>query len=142
MAKAPLPRKLVAQNRKARHEFFISDTFEAGLVLTGTEVKSLRGPGVQIADAYADPRGGEMWLVNAHIPEYAGGNRLIGTNRFFATTQNSGIASFQTQPGSIGSHIRTGFIDDADHTERHAHLANLNAGRAEFEISHIADRIR
>lgn len=76
MAKAPLPRKLVAQNRKARHEFFISDTFEAGLVLTGTEVKSLRGPGVQIADAYADPRGGEMWLVNAHIPEYAGGNRL------------------------------------------------------------------
>jgi SsrA-binding protein len=76
MAKAPLPRKLVAQNRKARHEYFIDETLEAGLVLTGTEVKALRGHGVQIAEAYADPRGGEMWLVNAHIPEYAGGNRL------------------------------------------------------------------
>jgi SsrA-binding protein len=76
MAKAPLPRKLVAQNRKARHEYLIDETLEAGLVLTGTEVKALRGPGVQIAEAYADPRGGEMWLVNAHIPEYAGGNRL------------------------------------------------------------------
>lgn len=76
MAKAPLPRKLVAQNRKARHDYSIEETVEAGLVLTGTEVKSLRGHGVQITEAYADPRGGEMWLVNAHIPEYAGGNRL------------------------------------------------------------------
>lgn len=76
MAKAPLPRKLVAQNRKARHDYSIEETVEAGLVLTGTEVKSLRGNGVQITEAYADPRGGEMWLVNAHIPEYAGGNRL------------------------------------------------------------------
>lgn len=76
MAKQPLPRKLVAQNRKARHEYFIDDTFEAGLVLTGTEVKALRKGGVQITDAYADPRNGEVWLVNAHIPEYAGGNRF------------------------------------------------------------------
>lgn len=76
MAKAPLPRKLVAQNRKARHDYFISDTFEAGIVLTGTEVKALRVGGVQITESYADPRGGEMWLVNAHIPEYAGGNRF------------------------------------------------------------------
>lgn len=76
MAKAPLARKLVAQNRKARHDYFISDTFEAGIVLTGTEVKSLRGGGVQITESYADPRGGELWLVNAHIPEYAGGNRF------------------------------------------------------------------
>jgi SsrA-binding protein len=76
MAKAPLPRKLVAQNRKARHDYFITDTFEAGIVLTGTEVKALRTGGVQITESYADPRGGEMWLVNAHIPEYAGGNRF------------------------------------------------------------------
>jgi len=76
MAKAPLPRKLVAQNRKARHDYFIGDTFEAGIVLTGTEVKSLRGGGVQITESYADPREGELWLVNAHIPEYAGGNRF------------------------------------------------------------------
>ena len=76
MAKAPLPRKLVAQNRKARHDYFIGETFEAGIVLTGTEVKSLRGGGVQITESYADPRGGELWLVNAHIPEYGGGNRF------------------------------------------------------------------
>ncbi len=76
MAKAPLPRKLVAQNRKARHEYFIDDTYEAGIVLTGTEVKALRTGGVQITDAYADPRAGEVWLVNAHIPVYAGGNRF------------------------------------------------------------------
>ena len=75
MAKAPVARKVVAQNRKARHDYLISDTFEAGLALTGTEVKSCRGGGVQLSDAYADPRGGEIWLVNAHIPEYAGGNR-------------------------------------------------------------------
>ena len=75
MAKAPLARKTVAQNRKARHDYLISDSFEAGIVLTGTEVKSCRAGGVQLSDAYADPRGGELWLVNAHIPEYAGGNR-------------------------------------------------------------------
>ena len=75
MAKAPLARKPVAQNRKARHDYLISDTFEAGLVLTGTEVKSCRGGGVQLVDSYADPSGGELWLVNAHIPVYAGGNR-------------------------------------------------------------------
>jgi len=75
MAKAPVARKVVAQNRKARHDFLISDTFEAGLALTGTEVKSCRAGGVQLSDAYADPRGGEIWLVNAHIPEYSGGNR-------------------------------------------------------------------
>ena len=75
MAKAPVARKVVAQNRKARHDYLISDTFEAGLVLTGTEVKSCRAGGVQLSDSYADPRAGEMWLVNAHIPEYAGGNR-------------------------------------------------------------------
>jgi SsrA-binding protein len=66
----------VAQNRKARHDYFIGDTFEAGIVLTGTEVKSLRGGGVQITESYADPRGGELWLVNAHVPEYGGGNRF------------------------------------------------------------------
>jgi SsrA-binding protein len=76
MAKPDPGRKLVAQNRKARHDYFITDSYEAGLVLTGTEVKALRSGGVQITDAYADPRDGELWLINAHIPEYAGGNRL------------------------------------------------------------------
>jgi SsrA-binding protein len=76
MPKAPLAEKLVAQNRKARHDYAIESTLEAGLVLTGTEVKSLRDGGVQITDAHAGEMGGELWLFNAHIPEFKGGNRL------------------------------------------------------------------
>lgn len=76
MPKAPLAEKLVAQNRKAHHDYFIESTLEAGLVLTGTEVKSLRDGGVQITDAYAAEREGELWLINAHIPEFRGGNRM------------------------------------------------------------------
>lgn len=67
--------RIAAQNRKASHEYFIEERFEAGLELTGTEVKSLRGGRSNIADAYAEVDGGEVWLVNAHIPEYAQGNR-------------------------------------------------------------------
>ena len=77
MAKKPdLDHKVVAQNRKARHNYFIEETFEAGLVLTGTEVKSLRGGRSTIAESYVTEQGGEAWLVNANIPEYAGGNRF------------------------------------------------------------------
>ena len=66
----------VAQNRKARHDFFIDDVFEAGIVLTGTEVKSLREGRSNITDAYAGERGGELWLYNAYIPEYQQANRF------------------------------------------------------------------
>jgi SsrA-binding protein len=66
-------RKLVAQNRKARHDFHIEDTLEAGLVLTGTEVKSLRAGRASLVDAFAEVRSGEVWLENAHIPEYTQG---------------------------------------------------------------------
>ena len=77
MAKKPdLGRKVVAQNRKARHNYFIEETFEAGLALTGTEVKSLRGGRSSIAESYVTEDGGEAWLVNADIPEYASGNRF------------------------------------------------------------------
>jgi SsrA-binding protein len=76
MARAPLAIKVAAQNRKARHNFFIEDKLEAGVVLVGTEVKSLREGGCQITDAHADVRGGELWLVNSSIPEYKGGNRF------------------------------------------------------------------
>lgn len=62
--------KTVAQNRKARFNYFIEDTLEAGIVLTGTEVKSLRAGGVSINESYADVKGDEIFLVNAHIPEY------------------------------------------------------------------------
>ncbi|MPZ34730.1 MAG: SsrA-binding protein SmpB [Rhodospirillales bacterium] len=77
MAKKPdLDRTVVAQNRKARHNYFIEEVFEAGLALTGTEVKSLRGGRSTIAESYVTEEGGEAWLVNANIPIYASGNRF------------------------------------------------------------------
>ena len=63
-------RKLITVNRRARHDYAITDTYEAGLVLTGTEVKSLRAGKANLTDAYAEVRDGEVWLVTAHIPEY------------------------------------------------------------------------
>ncbi|MCU0483752.1 MAG: SsrA-binding protein SmpB [Chloroflexi bacterium] len=66
----------VAVNRRARHEFSIEDTIEVGLVLTGTEIKSVRGGRVSLAEAYARIEGGEAWLVGAHIAEWPGGNRF------------------------------------------------------------------
>jgi SsrA-binding protein len=68
--------KVAAENRKARHNYFIDDTLEAGVMLVGTEVKSLREGRSDISESYAAEQGGEMWLVNAYIPEYSGGNRF------------------------------------------------------------------
>jgi len=62
--------RIAAQNRKARHNYEIEDTVEAGIVLVGSEVKALREGRANIAESYAKPDGGEMWLINAHIPEY------------------------------------------------------------------------
>ncbi len=66
-------RIMVAQNRRARHDYHLGEKFEAGLVLTGTEVKSLRSGRASLADAFATVDDGEVWLRNAHIPEYAFG---------------------------------------------------------------------
>jgi SsrA-binding protein len=66
-------RKVVASNRKARHDYTILDTFEAGIQLTGTEVKSLRLGRASLVDAFAQERGGEMFLYGMHIPEYTQG---------------------------------------------------------------------
>ncbi len=65
--------KLIAQNRKARHDYTIEDTYEAGLVLTGTEVKSLRAGRASLVDGFADIDDGEIWLLNVHIPQYTQG---------------------------------------------------------------------
>jgi SsrA-binding protein len=70
------PVKVVAENRKARFNYAIEDTFEAGLSLTGTEVKSIRNGKATISESYADARGGEIWLVNANVPEYLQANRF------------------------------------------------------------------
>jgi SsrA-binding protein len=67
--------KLLAQNRKASHDYYIEDTYEAGLVLTGTEIKSLRKGKANINDAFATVRNGEMFIHNMHISPYEQGNR-------------------------------------------------------------------
>ena len=67
--------KIAAQNRKARRNYFIEETLEAGIALLGTDVKSLRQGHGSLTDAYAADRGGEFYLVNVHIPEYRHGNR-------------------------------------------------------------------
>ena len=68
--------RVVAHNRKARFNYEIGETLEAGIALTGTEVKSLRQGKATIAESYADSRGGEIWLVNSNIPEYLQGGRF------------------------------------------------------------------
>ena len=75
-AKAERKLRVVADNRKARFNYFIDETMEAGVALTGTEVKSLRLGKATIAESYADARGGEIWLINSNIPEYLQANRF------------------------------------------------------------------
>ena len=69
-------KKIVAENRKARFEYFIEDVYEAGIALQGTEVKALRFGEGSIAESYAEIRGEQAWLVNANIPEFSHGNRF------------------------------------------------------------------
>ena len=75
-AKPTTVKKVVAENRKARFNYEIMDTYEAGLVLTGTEVKSLREGKANIAESYASDEGGEIWLINSYLPEYLQANRF------------------------------------------------------------------
>lgn len=70
------PEKTVCQNRKARHEYFILETYEAGLVLKGTEVKSLRAGKANLKDSFARIENGELWLENMHVSPYEQGNRF------------------------------------------------------------------
>jgi SsrA-binding protein len=71
----PAGEKLIVDNRRARHEYHLTDKVEAGLVLAGTEVKALRDGKATLQQAYAEVRDGEAWLVGLHIPEYGHGNR-------------------------------------------------------------------
>ena len=68
--------KVVAENRRARFDYFVDERMEAGIALTGTEVKALRQGEGSIAESYATVDGEEVWLINSHIPEYSHGNRL------------------------------------------------------------------
>ncbi len=69
-------KKTVAENRRARFDYFIEETFEAGIALTGTEVKSLRFGEGSIAESYAEVKNGEVWLINSNVPEFSHGNRF------------------------------------------------------------------
>jgi SsrA-binding protein len=69
-------KKVVAENRRARYDYAIDQTFEAGIALTGTEVKSLRFGEGSIAESYAEVKDGEVWLINANVPEFSHGNRF------------------------------------------------------------------
>ena len=71
-----MPDKTISLNRRARHEYSIDDSLEAGIVLSGTEIKSIRAGKINLADAYARIERGEAWLVGAHIAPWEGGNRL------------------------------------------------------------------
>jgi len=77
MATVDPPGKIAAQNRRARHDYFIEDTVDAGIVLLGTEVKSLRTGQASIAEAFAREQDGDLYLMNAHIPEYKQAHRLL-----------------------------------------------------------------
>ena len=68
--------KTITTNRKAYHNYLVQDSVEAGIVLTGTEIKSIRAGRVSLADAYVRPEGGELWLVNAHIARYDAGSYM------------------------------------------------------------------
>ena len=69
-------KKIVAENRRARFEYFLEEFFEAGIALTGTEVKSLRFGEGSIAESYAEVKGEQVWLVNSNVPEFSHGNRF------------------------------------------------------------------
>jgi SsrA-binding protein len=75
MIQKPAGKKIIAKNKRARHEYELLELFEAGLVLTGTEIKSVRANRVSLARSFVQPRDGELWLVDAHIAEYEHGNR-------------------------------------------------------------------
>ena len=76
MSEKPKSIKIVAENRRARHDYHIHETFEAGIVLTGTEIKSLRGGRANLTDSYAKIENKELFLISAHISPYEQGNRF------------------------------------------------------------------
>ena len=86
---SPTGIKLIAENRRSRHDYELLEKIEAGIVLSGTEVKALRAGHAQIGQAFADVRNGEMWLIGASISEYAQGNRVLIACGVFRSTPTS-----------------------------------------------------
>ena len=117
--------KVVADNRRARFNYEIGETFEAGIALTGSEVKSLRAGKATIAESYADARGGEIWLINSNIPEYRQAGRL--QSRAQAAAQ---IAAAQRQINRLA-----GAVEREGMTIVPLKLYFNEKGRAKMEIA-------
>jgi len=91
--------KIVATNRKARHNYSVEDSFEAGIVLTGTEIKSVRDNAVNLQDAYARIENGEAWLVGARIAPWAGGNINNHERWVWCVARSTTTAVATSRPG-------------------------------------------
>ena len=138
--------RFVAQNRKARHHYTIEETVEAGLVLTGSEVKSLREGGASLAEAYAAVENGELWLRNAHIPEYKDATynnhesrrarklllRKAEIGKLMGKVERSGytLVPLSLYFGESGfAKIELGLARGKSHTDRRAEIGERDARR-------------
>lgn len=124
----------VAENRRARFDYEILDTVEAGIVLTGTEVKSLRLGKAQITESYASPEDGELWLINSYIPEYLQANRFNHAERrrrklLVSRKELSRLASDVTRGGNTIVPLKLYFNDQG----RAKVLIGLAKGRKNYD---------
>lgn len=133
-AKGLISHGQVAENRRARFDYEILDTVEAGIVLTGTEVKSLRLGKAQITESYASPEGGELWLINSYIPEYLQANRFNHEERrrrklLVSRKELSRLASDVTRGGNTIVPLKLYFNDQG----RAKVLIGLAKGRKNYD---------
>ena len=107
MARDPETQRFAAQNRKARHDYHLEDTWEAGIVLVGTEVKALRAGRASLVDGFAEVEGGEVWLQQVHIPQYAQGTWTNHTVR-----RKRKLLLHRTEIDRIERRLATGYVDE------------------------------
>lgn len=150
-------RKVVASNRKARHDYHIEDVYEAGLVLTGTEVKALRAGRCSLVDGFAQFSGGELWLEGVHIPEYTQGTWTNHAPRrkrklLLHREELAKIAKHSQQKGRTIVPLAMYFVDGRakveialavgkkDYDKRYALRERQDRLEADRAMSHRADR--
>lgn len=143
-------RRHITHNRRARHEYHIEETFEAGMVLTGTEIKSIRAGRVNLQDAYARIDNGEAWLFNMHVSPYEQGNRAnvdpvrprklllkrIELRRLFSKLQSSGLTLVP-----LSLYLRRGFAKLDLALARGKKLYDKREAIADREAQREADRV-
>jgi SsrA-binding protein len=143
-------KRLITSNRRARHEYHIEETFEAGLVLTGTEIKSIRAARVNLQDSYARIENGEAWLFNMYVAPYEQGNRMNvdpmrprklllksgELRRLAAKLQTSGLTLVP-----LSLYVRNGFAKAELALARGKKLYDKRASIADREASREAERV-